>query len=67
MGAMRTLRNKIDPDAVARVLSGTKPKKSEREKRTSRARAADTYRGARRNECLRSDPKSTWGPDWYYG
>lgn len=30
------------------------------------AREASTYRGARRNFCIR-DRKMVWGPDWYYG
>jgi hypothetical protein len=30
------------------------------------SRDASTYRGSRRNACLRERPKSTWGPDWYY-
>ncbi len=28
-------------------------------------RPANSYRAARRNRCLRADPKTTWGPDWY--
>lgn len=30
------------------------------------ARALDSYRGARRNECLRGAVKGVWGPKWYY-
>lgn len=29
------------------------------------ARDASTYRGARRNYCIR-ERKMMWGPDWYY-
>jgi hypothetical protein len=29
------------------------------------ARAAETYRGARRNACIR-ELKGVWGPSWYY-
>jgi hypothetical protein len=31
-----------------------------------RPRPANTYRGARRNACLRTKPKGVWGKDWYY-
>jgi hypothetical protein len=32
------------------------------------ARPASTYRAARRNACMRPDPKTTtaWGPPWYF-
>lgn len=30
------------------------------------ARDGSTYRGARRNECIRGETKFVWGPDWYY-
>jgi hypothetical protein len=65
MGANRTLLRKQSADAIARVRAGIKTKPP-REKRASNPRAASTYRGARRNECLKTKPKSTWGPDWYY-
>jgi hypothetical protein len=30
-------------------------------------RPAETYRGARRNMVLRTEPKSVWGPNCYFG
>lgn len=30
------------------------------------ARAANTYRGARRNDCLRGRVRGTWDASWYY-
>jgi hypothetical protein len=29
-------------------------------------RERSSYRGARRNRCLREKPKSTWGPRWHH-
>lgn len=31
------------------------------------ARALNTYRGARRNDCLRGRVRGTWDRSWYYG
>jgi len=51
MGAMRTLRNKIDEDAVARVKAGIRHK-PEPVKHKKVPRDGSTYRAARRNAVL---------------
>jgi hypothetical protein len=63
---MGKLERRLDDSAIARVRAGIKPVKNKKEKLEHNPRAASTYRGARRNECLRTEPKSVWGPDWYY-
>jgi hypothetical protein len=62
---MGLLERHLNDDAIARVKAGIKrPKETPKKKHAPRA--ASTYRGARRNECLKTKAKSTWGPDWYY-
>jgi hypothetical protein len=63
---MGRLERKLDDDVMARVRAGIKPKVEKKEQREHNPRAAMTYRANRRNECLRGDPPSTWGPDWHY-
>ena len=62
---MGRLERHLDDEAIARVRAGIKKPASQTKKR-SNPRHASTYRGARRNECLRGEIKSVWGPDWYY-
>lgn len=57
----RRLERHLDTDLIDRMEAGwtptqrTKPLKKQRE-----PRAAETYRGARRNEVLRGEIKGTW-------
>lgn len=57
--SIRHLIRKLDPDAVARVLSGIKPEPTPA-KRVKPPRAAKTYRAARRNAVLRGEVKGVW-------
>jgi hypothetical protein len=69
MGIAR-LSRKLDDEAIARYWrsrSGITEAEIVRERRTHIPREAQSYRAARRNEALRTKPKTTWGPDSYYG
>jgi len=57
--SIRHLVRRLDPDAVARVLSGTKPE-PQPVKRVKPPRAGSTYRAARRNAVLRGEVKGVW-------
>ena len=70
---MGRLERHLDDEAIARAKRTISARERgimsiprNKETRAHNPRAASTYRGARRNECLKSTPKSTWGPDWYY-
>ncbi len=70
---MGRLERHLDDEAIARAKRTISDRERgiihvppERKRREHNPRAASTYRGARRNECLKTKPKSTWGPDWYY-
>jgi hypothetical protein len=57
----RRFARHLDTDLIARIENGWKPKdRTEPMKRVRVPKAADEYRGARRNNLLRTKPRSTW-------
>ncbi len=50
MGASRTLLRKLDHDLIARIEASGRPEKPRRSTKKKAPRAADSYRGARRND-----------------
>jgi hypothetical protein len=59
--ASRLTRHCLDDDLIARLARGWKPADHiEPIKKQRDPRPAHSYRGARRNACLRERPKSTW-------
>ena len=58
---MGRLERHLDTDLIARINRGWKPQDQTKPlKRVRVPRGCDEYRAARRNETLRTAPKSTW-------
>lgn len=57
----RRFERHLDQDLIDRMASGWTPTSATKPaKKVRTPRAAATYRGARRNEALRADVKTTW-------
>jgi hypothetical protein len=60
------LRRNLDAELIAKMQSGWKPKdRAEPMKRQPAPRRGLTYRGARRNVCLRAYPRQVWSDQHY--
>lgn len=64
------LIRKLDHDLIAKIRNGWKPHSEAKPLKRQRApRDGSSYRGARRNACLRPEPPGkpgVWGPAYYY-